>query len=171
MEGVYILALTNGKWYVGRSADIYKRIEQHRSGYGSEWTKLYKMIRVQEIIATNDPFDEDKYVKKYMLKYGIDNVRGGSYSQLIIPDYQLQALDAEFRGTSDQCFNCGETGHFKRYCPNRIDSNMKGSNISTSSVTQCLRCGRNSHTIDSCYAKTDIDGNPLEQSKVDCIIL
>ena len=31
---------------------------------------------------------------------------------------------------------------------------------------KCVRCGRNSHVKDTCYAKTDISGNSLEPSLV-----
>jgi len=38
-HGVYVLALEQGGIYVGRSADIDSRIQQHRSGVGSAWCR------------------------------------------------------------------------------------------------------------------------------------
>ena len=32
--------------------------------------------------------------------------------------------------------------------------------------SKCTRCGRNSHTNDKCYAKTDIKGNTFEPTLV-----
>lgn len=39
--------------------------------------------------------DIDRIVKEHMLAYGIINVRGGSYSELILPDYKLRILEEE----------------------------------------------------------------------------
>ncbi len=37
----------------------------------------------------------DAIVKKYMIEYGIINVRGGSYYELVFPDYKLKILEEE----------------------------------------------------------------------------
>ena len=58
------------------------------------WTTKYKPIKVVELIE-GDNYDEDKYTLKYMEQYGIDNVRGGSFCQIIITvDNGISAFDA-----------------------------------------------------------------------------
>ena len=79
---IYILQLEKGKYYVGKTKNPYFRFENHFYSSGSEWTKLYKPIRILELIADCDDYDEDKYTLIYMDKYGIDNVRGGSFTTI-----------------------------------------------------------------------------------------
>ena len=46
-----------------------------------------------------------------MLKYGINNVRGGSYTQIKLPEYSKRALEQELCSASNLCFT-GAGGHF-----------------------------------------------------------
>jgi hypothetical protein len=39
----------------------------------------YKPIELIELLPNCDDYDEDKHTIKYMDKYGIDTVRGGSF--------------------------------------------------------------------------------------------
>ena len=82
-------------------------MQQHCSGRGSAWTQKHKVIATVEIIENIDNFDEDKYVKKYINQYGIDKVRGGSYVQVNLPYFQLQALERESWTSNNACYNCG----------------------------------------------------------------
>lgn len=128
---IYILELENGKYYVGKTNNLDKRLHQHKYGFGSEWTKKYTFIKLIETIDSGSHFDEDKYTKIYMDKFGIDNVRGGSYNQIELTNNQKQYLIAELRTSNNVCY----------------------------------RCGRNSHFIKDCYAKTDLNGNLLFTNK------
>ena len=124
---VYVIQLFDDKYYIGRTNNLNRRLEEHKNGNGSEWTKKYPFIKLIKAVDTKDLFIEDKYVKMYMNKFGIDNVRGGSYSNIKLNKEQENILKKEL---------------------NTINNN-------------CYRCGRNSHYIKNCYAKTDIDGNDL----------
>jgi predicted GIY-YIG superfamily endonuclease len=112
---IYVLELTEGKFYVGKSTKLVNRIQDHFSGNGCYWTSLYPVIGVIETIQ-GDSFDEDKYVKKYMAKYGIDNVRGGSYSRRALTPDEEALLKKELLGASDACFRCGRNNHFVSNC-------------------------------------------------------
>ena len=79
MTSIYILKLESGKYYIGKSNDVNKRFEQHITGNGSSFTKIYKPVAIDKIIKNTSPFDEDKITKEYMIKYGIDNVRALCY--------------------------------------------------------------------------------------------
>ena len=46
---------------------------------------MHRPLRVVEIQKGGDRYDEDKLVKKYMSKYGVNNVRGGSYCKVNLP--------------------------------------------------------------------------------------
>ncbi len=56
-----------------------------------------------------------------MLKYGIENVRGRSYSQVNLHYQQIKYLKTEFNTASDSYFNCGQPGHFSKKCNNIHD--------------------------------------------------
>lgn len=79
---LYVLALKEGKYYIGASDVPKERIMSHFRGVTpAAWTRKYEPLSVIEVIK-GDVFDEDKITKKYMHSHGIDNVRGGSYIQM-----------------------------------------------------------------------------------------
>lgn len=114
---VYVLKLENGKYYIGKTNDLPRRLNEHISGNGSAWTAKHKYICVEDVIKSTSQFDEDNYVKEYMMKYGIDNVRGGAYSNITLDDEQKILLIREFRGILNLCLQCGDPNHFVQNCP------------------------------------------------------
>ena len=117
MFEIYVLKLEQDKYYIGKTKNSLKRITNHFRGKTTAWTSKYRPISVIEIIHDCDAFDEDKYTKKYMTMYGIDNVRGGSYVKMHIPENVKAFLRHEFITAEDRCYNCGKSGHFVRNCP------------------------------------------------------
>ena len=130
MEQIYIIKLEKSKYYIGKTRNIEKRWEEHLTGNGSGWTKKYKPTSLITTIKSTSQFDEDKYVKEYMAKYGIDNVRGGTYSNIVLDANSIAVLEKEI-------------WHSKNLC---------------------TRCGRDSHYIKECYAKTDVDGVIIDEA-------
>ena len=113
---IYVLKLEGGKYYVGKTNNLIKRYEEHLSGRGSAWTRAYKPIKLEKTIENVSPFEEDKVTKEYMSKYGIDKVRGGSYVETELSDFQKDALNTEIWAAKDCCTNCGRKGHFVKDC-------------------------------------------------------
>lgn len=122
---IYCLLLENDKYYIGKTKNPQYRLEDHLKGRGSSWTRLHKPIKLIELINNCDDYDEDKYVRIYMDKYGIDNVRGGSFSKIKLSQNTRKQLEIMSRGTSDKCFKCGEKGHFSMGCRGGSKANNK----------------------------------------------
>ena len=139
---IYILELENKKYYVGKTTNPNYRLEQHFNNSGSQWTKKYKPIKILELKPNCDDYDEDKYTRMYMDKYGINNVRGGSYVQIKLDKVTIENLEKMNRGTTDKCFLCGEKGHFAKNC---------NDNCNYEDVWICEYCDKEFTDPDKCH--------------------
>ena len=149
MVYIYVFELEQNKYYIGKTDNPDFRIESHINGEGSAWTKKYKPIKLLELVPNCDDYDEDKYTRVYMDKYGIDNVRGGAYVQIVLDTDTLNHLEKMSTSTNNKCFSCGQLGHFIKSCP------IKQDNIPFEDKICCERCGRASHNKKQCYATKD----------------
>jgi hypothetical protein len=151
----------------------------------------YKPIEPLELIPNCDDYDEDKYTRKYMDKYGIDNVRGGSFVSIKLDKNTIQHLTQMSNGTNDKCFICSNAGHFAKDCKETDDYdawfcekcnkefiNEKQCEIHEKDCEDewedndddddddddvgCFRCGREGHYATSCYASKHINGYYLK---------
>ena len=194
MIHIYVLKLHNNKYYIGKTTNPNFRLENHFKSQGSEWTKQYKPTEVVELFKGDD-FDEDKYTLKYMSKYGIQNVRGGSWCQIKLSQNDEERALKSIDGATDKCFKCGQKGHFISNCPYSESSEEvwcceycgkefdteKGClfhekryckqrtvhKVNKPAKNDCYRCGRQGHYATTCYAKTDINGYELHDESSD----
>jgi predicted GIY-YIG superfamily endonuclease/uncharacterized protein (DUF3820 family) len=122
-EYIYILQLFNNKWYIGRTKNIELSLNEHRNGKVSLFTKKHKIKSLYNIFKVKSNFDEDNIVKKYMMKYGINNVRGGTYSNIDIDIHTQKFLISEFIHYKNSCFNYVSTQNY-----------IKGHNKNTNNI-------------------------------------
>ena len=122
MDHIYILKLREGKYYIGKTKNVEKRFNEHIAGNGSGWTKKYKPISLIKSVVSTSYFDEDKYVKEYMAKYEIENVRGGTYSNIDLDANCISVLEKEIRHSKNLCTRCGRDTHFIKDCYAKTDS-------------------------------------------------
>ena len=163
MVAIYILELEDGKYYIGRSKaktdkGILSRINKHylQTQTAAAWCIKYKPIKTIEIKQEQTIYDENKWTKVYMGKYGIDNVRGGDYVRIKLPTEQVKSLQREIDGANDKCHSCGKKGHFIRFCPNKrvsvinIEKNKEIKEIKEETVWECEYCLKHYETEKMC---------------------
>jgi len=139
---IYVLKLSRGKYYVGMTRKNVTRVWQHIDGKGAAWTKKYPPVKDNEIQYFQEGHkesDEDKITLEYMAKYGISNVRGGSWCMVRMP-----------RATRSKLKKKIESGKSNKTTRNRSKKNQF-----------CSRCGRNSHSLSKCYATTHRNGTMI----------
>lgn len=81
---IYVLQLVDDRYYVGRTGNILKRIEEHFTGCGSLYTMTYKPIKVIEVTEELKNEDERNKTLEIMSKYGWEKVRGAGWCSLEI---------------------------------------------------------------------------------------
>jgi predicted GIY-YIG superfamily endonuclease len=175
MEYLYTLQLQDGKYYVGKSSDPDSRYLQHKKGNGASWTKKYKPVKLLDTKVLTGEHDETNLTKDLMKKYGIENVRGGSYTTIELDEATKSVLEREIRGNTDKCFKCGDSGHFAKgcyYC-DRTFTTQYGCRVHERSCKNqvvyespkksgtCYRCGRSGHYSPDCYARSHVEGYPI----------
>jgi hypothetical protein len=103
-----------------------------------------------------------------MYKYGIDNVRGGTYDTVELDVVIRNYIQKELWRANDCCTQCGRNGHFIKDCKYKTDVNsldiyqeeMVYKNVYKKNI--CNRCGRIGHSVNDCYARTDIGGDDID---------
>tara|TARA_B100000700_G_C14997749_1_gene834748 strand:- start:1253 stop:1822 length:570 start_codon:yes stop_codon:yes gene_type:complete len=96
MVAIYVLRLERGKYYVGLTRRNVERIWQHIDGKGAAWTKKYPPKDGKEIVSFQDGLkvsDEDRITLETMARYGVKNVRGGSWCRVNMSARQISELE------------------------------------------------------------------------------
>jgi hypothetical protein len=176
MISIYALKLEGGKYYVGKTRSINFRLQSHANGIASEWTKAHRPVKLVRVWKNCDDYDEDKYTIMYMKRYGIQNVRGGSFATRVLDDDTVRHLEKMINGSKDRCFKCGKSSHFARDCilQNKYEDSDSESDSDLDSDQReevsdsgdhdkkCFRCGRTGHFVSNCYASTHFKGYLLD---------
>lgn len=81
---LYPLKLSNNKWFIYVTREQNIKAVYELSKYRYEYIYNNSPILSHECTKINDILEIDYFVKKYMRLYGIDKVRGGSYTSEIL---------------------------------------------------------------------------------------
>ena len=130
-RGVYVIKLENSKYYVGSSKCMNRRIRVHSSGeYSCAWVKLHPFRCVYALFPVEDDDTnlrqlEEDVVTDMIVKYGIDNVRGGSFTLPELSNEQRETILRIVTHRNDSCLKCGQNGHYMNACTNEKQSHIK----------------------------------------------
>lgn len=75
---VYVLALSGGFFYVGKTHNLNVRLAQHWSGKGAKWTQLHTPIKLSKVYMNET---EQEITDLFIRIYGRDKVRGGNWTR------------------------------------------------------------------------------------------
>ena len=152
---VYVLQLENEKFYVGKSLQKERRIQNHFLGNGSAWTRKYNPISVLEpLTKPQESFWELWETLELMKQYGIDNVRGSMFTSPFNLSEGDKIMAANlYCELHDLCRKCGGEGHFITYCKNdtTVDwvhnfGGVLNTNKKVNVERMCMECGINIST-------------------------
>lgn len=122
---IYIIECSNQKYLVGSiKKDNKEFILESCISYAPRWTSVYPPLRVLETLIGTNEMDEDRYTKIYMKNYGISNVRGGKYRELVLSKKDLEIIQKDLDGISqDKEFSlCYATSPTESYETDSEDS-------------------------------------------------
>ena len=87
---IYVLKLIEDRYYVGRTGNILRRIEEHFTNNGAVYTKAYKPKKVIEVEEEKSSDDERLKTLEIMEKYGWEKVRGACWCCLKIKNPNIE---------------------------------------------------------------------------------
>ena len=91
MNYICVLKLSGIKYYICKTTNINK-FSNNYCKILNVWTNNYEPINIVEYFEENDFITENKVTLDYMFHYGINNVRGGSYSSLILENNTIEKI-------------------------------------------------------------------------------
>jgi len=96
---IFVLQLENDKWFLHLSQELKPENVILESQVIYDYVRKNPPINIHQIVNASDSFEINTLTRKYMNCIGIDNVRGGIYSDEILPDYLLKSLELELNTT------------------------------------------------------------------------
>jgi len=105
---------------VGTTRNIAKRLRLHFQGEGTAWTKRHKPKNISlqiKVAAPSAGLLEDFHTLNLMRQHGIFAVRGGKYSNFLLPKPQILEIKRSLRHNSGLCLQCGSANHWASKCP------------------------------------------------------
>ncbi len=153
MSWVYVLKCADNKYYVGETNNIQRRYKEHKRGRGANWTNEYPPIDIEWISSTYENLEDEKTIE-YMERYGIDNVRGGSYCNMVLEEEEEDFIIDSIRSRrgyyiENHCYLCG-TNHYPRRCLVCYRCHKRGHYSYECST--CHRCGEPGYSeCPTCY--------------------
>ena len=149
MVNIYVLELQGNKYYVGKTNHTFQRFNQHKSGSGAKWTQKHKVKDLFAFHKDMKDTDENKITIQMMKRYGVRNVRGGSWTKVNMTEAEIKRLEKRINARGKR----------------RTKSSSTKKTTKAKKRISCTRCGRTSHTVDKCYARFHANGKSLTRKR------
>ena len=149
MVNIYVLELQGNKYYVGKTNHTFQRFNQHKSGSGAKWTQKHKVKDLFAFHKDMKDTDENKITIQMMKKYGVRNVRGGSWTKVNMTEAEIKRLEKRISARGKR----------------RSKSSSTKKTTRAKKKISCTRCGRTSHTVEKCYARFHANGKSLTRKR------
>jgi hypothetical protein len=144
---IYVLLLQENKIYVGfTERPVDERFIEHFNYSGSRWTTVYRPLQVLQI-EQGGLEEENEMTLRMMDRYGWWNVRGGNWCRVEMNSCPAALLEWQ-----------------RLRVPALVENQHRNNSSRTTATRGCGRCGRDSHSINNCYARVAVDGQALESS-------
>lgn len=149
MVNIYVLELQGKKYYVGKTNHTFQRFNQHKTGSGAKWTQKHKVKDLFAFHKDMKDSDENKITIQMMKKYGVRNVRGGSWTKVNMTEAEIKRLENKINARGRR----------------RRTTKTSQKKAGASKKKSCTRCGRTSHTVEKCYARFHANGKSLTRKR------
>lgn len=106
---LYVILLKNDKIFLHLSRSVSENQILLEATALFDFVRNNPPVRIIENIMIENTFMIDYHVKKHMDCFGIDNVRGGSYSSEVLPDYLVKTLHHELQMNNIHLLDNDET--------------------------------------------------------------
>ena len=120
--GIYALQTLSGDapaFYVGKSGNIAKRLQDHRDGLGNPYLAGCDFVQVPLSTAgSKDDLEswERNETLHRMVVFGVGNVRGWMFTDRHLKPEDNRAAFSQICEKYDLCRRCGRKSHFKADC-------------------------------------------------------
>lgn len=125
LSAIYVLELEYNKYYIGKtsyeitaSTGLENIMQNLHIKSANTWYDIYKPIKLIEYVQESTQVGMIQYIISYMAKYGIDNVRGGCFSEITLSYTDYIVLSKMIRETYNHCLYCNSEQHTYSECPN-----------------------------------------------------
>ena len=118
--------------------------------------------------TTKHDYDEDKHTIKYMEKYGVNNVRGGSFCEIKLSDNNRITLNQMIKGVTDKCYICGKDDHFANNCKK---VSIKIPTINVNEKCDCPTSYFSSHRRGKCMLNNILSYFDNEDEDIDKLLI
>lgn len=119
-SGVYVLELSDGRFYVGKSRNVATRLAQHATG--GDDSALCARLATRRVLPLTQGSASDleswerAETLERMYTHGIDRVRGWMFTTPVLGRELWDVAYREICERFDLCRRCGLKGHFIKDC-------------------------------------------------------